>query len=429
MLSSARPKLVTIQPRLHRHYTTIITAHPPNASLPAPPSLSGAPGHGPPSLQLADCSDCSLIHRVRHITSLQPVTTSPRRPALQWRAAPPHLQHPWAGAPTAAMPPPGAPPRRRLTRPHCHHHHHPTPPFPLPPPHSHHHPPPGRHRHAAVTVTGHVEVRDCPQLLVTQVPPAGTATAAPCPRPHRAQGPQHQLASPRGPLSVGRRPRSQRTPSSLLRARLCVCSRGHPVEGVSALHPHCCRPTASASASREASSRSPRRVAARSLALPFFPSMTEQQVERVCTALAERPRQPPLDSAAACPASPKSRIRCFGGSTPRSPSTGAWRRSTSSSRARTPAPCGDSACSTRTSWRDRRGPRRGRAPSSRAAASSSRSDDEDIHMAIERRLTELIGPRRRQAPHRALAQRPGGDRSGAAGRARTPRARSRCSRR
>ena len=40
-------------------------------------------------------------------------------------------------------------------------------------------------------------------------------------------------------------------------------------------------------------------------------------------------------------------------------------------------------------------------------------DDEDIHMAIERRLTEIVGSRRRQAAHRALAQRPGGDRRGA----------------
>ena len=37
-------------------------------------------------------------------------------------------------------------------------------------------------------------------------------------------------------------------------------------------------------------------------------------------------------------------------------------------------------------------------------------DDEDIHMAVERRLTELAGPGRRAAAHRALAQRPGGDR-------------------
>ena len=34
-------------------------------------------------------------------------------------------------------------------------------------------------------------------------------------------------------------------------------------------------------------------------------------------------------------------------------------------------------------------------------------------MAIERRLTELVGPGRRQAAHRALAQRPGRDRHGA----------------
>ena len=40
-------------------------------------------------------------------------------------------------------------------------------------------------------------------------------------------------------------------------------------------------------------------------------------------------------------------------------------------------------------------------------------DDEDIHMAIERRLTEIAGPVGGQAAHRALAQRPGRDRRGA----------------
>ena len=41
-----------------------------------------------------------------------------------------------------------------------------------------------------------------------------------------------------------------------------------------------------------------------------------------------------------------------------------------------------------------------------------REDDEDIHMAIERRLTEIAGAGRRQAAHRPLAQRPGGHRRG-----------------
>ena len=35
---------------------------------------------------------------------------------------------------------------------------------------------------------------------------------------------------------------------------------------------------------------------------------------------------------------------------------------------------------------------------------------EDIHMNVESRLSELIGPGRRTAAHRAFAQRPGGDR-------------------
>ena len=38
--------------------------------------------------------------------------------------------------------------------------------------------------------------------------------------------------------------------------------------------------------------------------------------------------------------------------------------------------------------------------------------DEDIHMAVERRLTEIVGAGRRQAAHRALAQRPGRHRHG-----------------
>ena len=56
-------------------------------------------------------------------------------------------------------------------------------------------------------------------------------------------------------------------------------------------------------------------------------------------------------------------------------------------------------------------------------ASRSSPDDEDIHMAIERRLTEIVGPGGRQAAHRPLAQRPGGHRRGDV-RAR-PRARAR----
>ena len=60
-----------------------------------------------------------------------------------------------------------------------------------------------------------------------------------------------------------------------------------------------------------------------------------------------------------------------------------------------------------------RRPRRGRRASSSAGEFELRDGDEDIHMAIERRLTEIVGPGRRQAPHRALAKRPGGHRPGA----------------
>ena len=40
-------------------------------------------------------------------------------------------------------------------------------------------------------------------------------------------------------------------------------------------------------------------------------------------------------------------------------------------------------------------------------------DDEDIHMAIERRLTELVGPLGGKLHTGALAKRPGRDRPGA----------------
>ena len=55
------------------------------------------------------------------------------------------------------------------------------------------------------------------------------------------------------------------------------------------------------------------------------------------------------------------------------------------------------------------GPRRRFAAELQAGAFPFAPDDEDIHMAIERRLTELAG-RPRQAAHRALPQRPGRDR-------------------
>ena len=41
--------------------------------------------------------------------------------------------------------------------------------------------------------------------------------------------------------------------------------------------------------------------------------------------------------------------------------------------------------------------------------------DEDIHTAIERRVTEIAGPGRREAPHRAEPQRPGRARPAAVG--------------
>ena len=51
---------------------------------------------------------------------------------------------------------------------------------------------------------------------------------------------------------------------------------------------------------------------------------------------------------------------------------------------------------------------------------------EDIHMNVESRLSELIGPGRRTAAHRALAQRPGRDRFPAVGADADRRASMRC---
>ena len=57
--------------------------------------------------------------------------------------------------------------------------------------------------------------------------------------------------------------------------------------------------------------------------------------------------------------------------------------------------------------------------------------DEDIHTAIERRVTEIAGDDRRQAPHRTQPQRPGRHRAAAVHEARaasrSPRASSSCS--
>ena len=50
------------------------------------------------------------------------------------------------------------------------------------------------------------------------------------------------------------------------------------------------------------------------------------------------------------------------------------------------------------------------APSSRRGEFDVRDDDEDIHMAVERRLTEIVGPVGGKLHTGALAQRPGRDR-------------------
>ena len=54
-----------------------------------------------------------------------------------------------------------------------------------------------------------------------------------------------------------------------------------------------------------------------------------------------------------------------------------------------------------------RRPRRGRGRAGRRARFAFVPSDEDIHTAVERRVTELAGPAGRQAPHRPQPQRPG----------------------
>ena len=112
-------------------------------------------------------------------------------------------------------------------------------------------------------------------------------------------------------------------------------------------------------------------VAARSLALPFFPEMTEGQVARVAAALRDGPRPlktPPPDVPLRRAAGPGLPAR----STPRSASTGAWAPTTSPSRARTRA-CSPRRGSSPTDDRDEllRGARRRRARAARTGRSRS----------------------------------------------------------
>ena len=64
-----------------------------------------------------------------------------------------------------------------------------------------------------------------------------------------------------------------------------LAERGVASQGLPALHPPLPAP-ASSSATARASSRSPKPPPPHSLALPFFPAMSEAQVERVCQELA-----------------------------------------------------------------------------------------------------------------------------------------------
>ena len=76
-----------------------------------------------------------------------------------------------------------------------------------------------------------------------------------------------------------------------------LADRGHPVQGLSALHPPM-PPYRERFGFKGGEFPVAERVAERSLALPFFTSMTEEQVERVCTALAGALGKPPPKLAA-----------------------------------------------------------------------------------------------------------------------------------
>ena len=75
--------------------------------------------------------------------------------------------------------------------------------------------------------------------------------------------------------------------------------------------------------------------------------------------------------------------------------------------------------------RDRARPGADRARDRRAASSSGRSTLEDVHLNIERRLTELVGDAGKRLHTGALAQRPGRDRRAAVAARRDRRARAR----
>ena len=221
-----------------------------------------------------------------------------------------------------------------------------------------------------------------------------------------------QLVRLRGAPPGGSRPRRGRRRPRPARGR---------GQGVHALHPPAGALPRALRLSRRASSRSPRTPRRACWRCRSSRRSTEGQIERVCEAL-ERGAARRLDLRRLDPRPIARRMarfdghptRCSRGSTPRSASTGGCGRRTSPARGRT------SRRSTGAGVLERRRARRAaRAGSTRSPPSSSAGefefadDDEDIHMAVERRLTEIVGAGRRQAPHRPLAQRPGRDRPGA----------------
>ena len=129
-------------------------------------------------------------------------------------------------------------------------------------------------------------------------------------------------------------------------------------------------------------------VAARSIALPFFPEMSEGQVDQVAGA---RLRRRSWGHPARCRASQSPRIRASARSTTRSGSTGAWVRTTSRSRAPTRTMLAAQGIISDEDLEALQGAL-GQVERELGDGTFPFADgDEDIHMAIERRVTEIAG--------------------------------------
>ncbi len=166
-------------------------------------------------------------------------------------------------------------------------------------------------------------------------------------------------------------------------------------------------------------------ISASTIALPFFPEMTEDQVDRVCAALARviRARRRAPGSAAAAPGlvgqAMSDGARLWGGRFAAGPAEAfdrlnssldvdrrLWPQDLAASRAHARMLAaqgiisGDDADAIASGLARIEDELRG-------GDFAFRDSDEDIHTAVERRLTELVGRRRPAPAHRPQPQRPG----------------------